>query len=92
MLPGQGLAAAVQVAERLRLLIAGMAVAECPVTVNAGVSGLQDESDEIDNLLRRADRGLYLAKNQGRNQVCIWQAPTQGDPGERTNEGADGIA
>ncbi len=92
MLPGQGLAAAVQVAERLRLLIGGMAVAECPVTVSAGVSGLQDESDEIDNLLRRADRGLYLAKNQGRNQVCIWQAPTQGDPGERTNEGADGIA
>lgn len=89
---GQGLAAAVQVAERLRLLIAGMAVAECPVTVSAGVSGLQDESDEIDNLLRRAGRGLYLAKNQGRNRVRIWQVPTQGDSGERTNEGADGIA
>ncbi len=81
MLPGQDLPDAVRMAERLRLLIAGMVVAGCPVTVSAGVAGLENESDEIDALLRRADRGLYQAKNQGRNRVCVWQATAQDGPG-----------
>lgn len=75
MLPGQGLPEALQMAERLRLLIAQNVVPGCPVpiTVSAGLAGLENETEEIDDLLRRADRALYQAKNQGRNQVCLGQ-------------------
>jgi diguanylate cyclase (GGDEF)-like protein len=47
----------------------------CParITVSAGLASLENESDEIVDLLRRADRGLYRAKNEGRNQVCVGQ-------------------
>lgn len=77
MLPGQGLSETFQMAERLRLLIAQNEVPDCPthITVSAGLAGLENESDEIADLLRRADQGLYRAKNQGRNQVCQGQGP-----------------
>jgi diguanylate cyclase (GGDEF)-like protein len=73
MLPGQDASDACQMADRLRLLVAQMSVAGCPsrITVSAGVASLENESEQIDDLLRRADRGLYLAKNQGRNRVCV---------------------
>ena len=76
MLPGQDLAAACQMAERLRLLIEQSETPACParITVSAGVAGLENESDEIGDLLRRADQGLYQAKHQGRNQVCVGQS------------------
>lgn len=72
LLPGQGLSEALLMAERLRLLIAQNVVPGCPapITVSAGLAALENASEEIDELLRRADRGLYRAKNQGRNQVC----------------------
>lgn len=75
MLPGQGLQEAMQMAERLRLLIAQNEVPGCParITVSAGLAGLENASEDIVDLLRRADQGLYRAKNQGRNQVCLGQ-------------------
>ena len=78
MLPGQGLSEAFQMAERLRLLIARIEVPGCAarITVSAGLAGLESESDEIVDLLRRADQGLYRAKNQGRDQVCVGQEPS----------------
>jgi diguanylate cyclase (GGDEF)-like protein len=78
MLPGQGLAEAFQMAERVRQLIAQNEAPGCParITVSAGLAGLENESDEIADLLRRADQGLYRAKNQGRNQVCEGQGPS----------------
>ncbi|WP_065187282.1 response regulator [Shewanella woodyi] len=39
------------------------------VTVSTGIAGLSDES--LDNLLQRADKALYDAKELGRNLVCI---------------------
>lgn len=75
MLPGQGLPEALLMAERLRVLIAQNEVPGCParITVSAGLAGLESGAEEIDDLLRRADEGLYRAKNQGRNQVCLGQ-------------------
>lgn len=82
MLPGQGLPDAVQMAERLRLLIEQNEVAGYPdrITVSAGVAGLESATDEIDDLLRRADQALYQAKKQGRNQVCLWLAAPPNPP------------
>lgn len=73
MLPGQDLDDAVQTAERLRLLVAEESSATCPtpITVSAGVARLEDASESLDALLRRADQGLYAAKNQGRNRVIV---------------------
>jgi diguanylate cyclase (GGDEF)-like protein len=80
MLPGQGLPDALQMAERLRLLIAQTEMLQCPVriTVSAGVAGLTHETKGVGDLLRRADRALYQAKEQGRNQVCV--AAASADP------------
>lgn len=72
MLPGQGRSDALQMAERLRVRVAESMTASCPapVTVSAGVASLERASEEIGDLLRRADQGLYLAKSRGRNRVC----------------------
>ncbi len=42
------------------------------ITVSIGVSGLDGHEDDLnfDELLSQADKGLYKAKNSGRNQVC----------------------
>lgn len=76
MLPGQDFPEAVRLAERLRELIAQNEVpgSGAHITVSAGVAGLESESDEIDDLLRRADQGLYRAKGEGRDRVCLARA------------------
>lgn len=40
------------------------------VTASAGVSVINSDDAEADDLLRRADRSLYEAKTQGRNRVA----------------------
>ena len=76
MLPGQGFPEAVQLAERLRELVAQNEVpgSGAHITVSAGVAGLENDTDEIDDLLRRADQGLYRAKSEGRDRVCTARA------------------
>ena len=76
MLPGQGFPEAGQLAERLRELVAQNEVPEsgAHITISAGVAGLENDSDEIDDLLRRADEALYRAKSEGRNRVCLARA------------------
>ncbi|HEX3464760.1 MAG TPA: GGDEF domain-containing protein [Candidatus Elarobacter sp.] len=62
---------ALQVAERLRLAIetGGLAYADGkPVTVSVGVAYAR-AADLTGDVVERADRALYRAKNAGRNQV-----------------------
>lgn len=40
------------------------------VTISLGIATLNDEEDDIDKLLGRADSRLYLAKEKGRNRIC----------------------
>lgn len=75
LLPSTGSRLSIQVAERIR-----SALATTPVqpengnafnfTVSCGVATLNEKDEDIDSLLIRADRALYLAKNKGRNRVC----------------------
>lgn len=66
---------ALEVAERLRLAIAEATVQPeqggSPVrfTVSIGVTSLNDADTQIDEMLRRSDAALYVAKEAGRNRV-----------------------
>jgi diguanylate cyclase (GGDEF)-like protein len=45
---------------------------EIPVTVSIGIATLAAETVEsIDQMLSIADRRLYMAKNSGRNRICV---------------------
>ncbi len=70
-----------QAAERIRAVIADTPFktdsGPVQITVSAGVAGWRPGEDAVD-LLRRADRALYRAKEQGRNRVCL--STLQGAP------------
>lgn len=68
LLHGQTEAAAHALAERLREALAASDFAGIKVTVSIGVAQWQT-GDSSDAALDRADRALYAAKNQGRNQT-----------------------
>ncbi len=42
-----------------------------PVTVSIGIASYPQHGDSPEQLLRRADRALYAAKDAGRDQVCV---------------------
>ena len=55
--------------EREQIVVEGRNV---PITVSIGITTLAAEDVEsIDQLLNIADRRLYLAKNSGRNRICV---------------------
>lgn len=43
------------------------------VTLSIGIASME-ESDSTATLIKRADEGLYKAKNYGRAQVCYVEA------------------
>ncbi len=73
-LPGTGTKEALIVAERIRTCVAAASLMDTegrllpPITVSLGLSLLHPE-DDGDSVIHRADRGLYVAKSSGRNQV-----------------------
>ncbi|MFO7605539.1 MAG: diguanylate cyclase [Desulfurivibrionaceae bacterium] len=72
VLPTTELAKALETAERLRRVIEAVIIRirnqEIRLTISAGVASLR-EDDTLDSLLYRADNALYIAKEEGRNQV-----------------------
>jgi diguanylate cyclase (GGDEF)-like protein/PAS domain S-box-containing protein len=75
ILPGTDLAAARTVAERLRELVAKTPLVQdgktISMTVSIGVATIDPRDSETDQILIRADKALYRAKENGRNQVEI---------------------
>jgi diguanylate cyclase (GGDEF)-like protein len=66
------------VAEKLRIAIAGLRVPEVNgVRASFGVASLPEDADGREELLRRADRALYVAKRSGRNKVETAAEDTQ---------------
>ncbi|PHR22167.1 MAG: PleD family two-component system response regulator [Hoeflea sp.] len=66
---------AAQVAERLREAVAAAPFrisatgTAAEVTTSVGIATLEADGEGADSLLRRADKALYQAKNNGRNRV-----------------------
>jgi diguanylate cyclase (GGDEF)-like protein len=84
LLPESDLEQAGQMAERIRMRLAGTAplevgAASVPLTASFGVSSLDDESLSLDELILRADSALYDAKEAGRNRVSVWCQTASGN-------------
>ncbi len=66
---------AAQIAERLCRRVASAAIVvqggqAVPLTVSIGLAQARQQDQRTSDLLERADRALYRAKNQGRNRVA----------------------
>jgi diguanylate cyclase (GGDEF)-like protein/PAS domain S-box-containing protein len=56
-------------AERIRVAIMGLRLGELQVTASLGVSSVTQHAQSPQDLLDQADKCLYVAKRNGRNQV-----------------------
>jgi diguanylate cyclase (GGDEF)-like protein len=67
-------------AERIRKNIKESPIAQSeltpaiPVTISLGIASMIAKDISIDNMIKRADDGLYMAKNSGRDKVA-WVEP-----------------
>lgn len=64
------------VADKLRKMIENWQFPGVPraITISAGVAAFPTHGKNRDEIVRAADSGLYLAKQAGRNRVCIADA------------------
>jgi diguanylate cyclase (GGDEF)-like protein len=70
VLPDTDRQGCLEVAEKVRRAIERtQLVATGPVTASLGVACLPEDAVDPDQLIRQADRALYMAKAQGRNRV-----------------------
>ena len=70
LLPSTDIEHALVITEKLRLIIESCnVIKEVKFTVSIGVSTFLSSTDNLENLMKRADRALYKAKGSGRNRV-----------------------
>ena len=75
ILPETDLITALQIAERTCASIAGTPMKirqqEINVTASIGVAAKDENTDQLETLIARADQAMYIAKHKGRNLVAI---------------------
>lgn len=88
ILPGTPLPGALHVAEFIRSSIGALEIAHCTpdagasVTISVGAAAVVPRIGQNHvELVEMADRGLYLAKDQGRNRVAVDAADRPAAPG-----------
>lgn len=79
MAAATSLAAASDLAERIRRAASATPCAGRDVTLSLGVAQCRPD-DTIDSVVQRADRALYAAKANGRNRVCLEEPATRVSP------------
>ena len=52
-------------------------------TASVGLTLIGDDSDQVDDLLKRADMAMYRSKEQGRNMVCVFDPKMERDLASR---------
>jgi len=89
LLPETPIGEAAAVAERLRKALEGHAFLcnrrTVQVTASLGCAALRAD-DDLDRLIQRADRRMYLAKNAGRNRVVAVDVASAGQNSEAPDE------
>jgi diguanylate cyclase (GGDEF)-like protein len=70
LLPDTPPESALVVAERIRTAVARASDGLPAITVSIGVTSNRPDEADIDELLARADRALYMAKTGGRNRIA----------------------
>ena len=74
LLPEADKEEAYTVSERLRSKLAEVRFDELPpITVSLGIASYPEDSDDIDQLIKKADAALYSAKQSGRNKVAVYE-------------------
>jgi diguanylate cyclase (GGDEF)-like protein len=73
LLPNTDTRDAIAVAEKIRGAVAAITVpgVERDITASLGIATIPDHAGDGDQLVRSADRALYVAKTNGRNRVEI---------------------
>ena len=71
--PETKLQGAYEIADRIRESVAATAFSSnIKTTLSMGVACHQPE-DDLDEILKRADQGLYHSKEHGKNRVTNWE-------------------
>ena len=45
---------------------------DCRIGASIGISVYPGDSEELDDLIKKADSAMYQAKHGGRNQICVY--------------------
>jgi diguanylate cyclase (GGDEF)-like protein/PAS domain S-box-containing protein len=65
----------IQVAERIRTTLEKTNMktesGRIRITISIGLTGLKESDQDLDSIVKRADRAMYKAKNAGRNKVVV---------------------
>lgn len=86
LLEANTIADALVAAERMRAAIESLALllkgpglpTTLPITVSIGIGQIAASDQSFDDLLRRADKALYAAKEGGRNRVELFSGQSRG--------------
>lgn len=73
LLPDTAIEQAKSVAEKIRHTIEDSTFENIHITCSFGISENEEAYDTLTNTITRADKALYFSKQNGRNQVTVWQ-------------------